>query len=307
MDTQNLMVVPRVVDNTILSHFRTCHHKALWEFAYNLAPIEPNINLHAGSAFAAGLEALYRSTYTRNEPQDLALTRANLAFNNSWGIFSPSKPTTKSRLHMWEALLSYLERYDPPNDYIEPSPLFKDPFEYTFAIPMTKETIGFDCPKHPLYDEPFIYAGRFDMIGQQYGQLRIRDDKTTTQLGPSWEKQWTLSSQFMGYCCSMQILGYSVDTAEIRGIGILKDSISHVAVTKTYTSAQLSRWRWQVARDLANFVRCYQTGEWEYNFSSACTTYGGCDFLELCRANNGEDYFDSYAKRTWNPLGGEAQ
>ena len=42
--------LPRVLDNTILSTFRTCQHKALWEFLMGLTSPTPSVHLHAGAA-----------------------------------------------------------------------------------------------------------------------------------------------------------------------------------------------------------------------------------------------------------------
>jgi hypothetical protein len=298
----SLSALPRVVDNTILSKFRTCQRKAYWAHVHRLAPPELGIDLHAGGCFASALESVYRSTYVDQKPIDYAMAKARLAFEVAWGDFIIKKDTPKTRERMWTAIESYIDKYDPPNDYINPSPLFREPFEYTFAIPLTFETLGYEVPKHPLFNEPFLYAGKFDMVGEHYGQTRIRDDKTTTALGPMWEKRWTLSSQLMGYCFALDVVGYPCDTVEIRGVGILKTEIKHQPIVKSYTNEQMKRFRWQISRDISHFVAAAINDDWDYNFADACSAYGGCEFMDLCRANNPSDYFSSYTRHDWNPL-----
>lgn len=296
-----LAKIPLVLDNTILSTFRNCNHKALWEFVHDLRPGEVSIDLHAGACFAKAIETAYIELYAGRSRDD-ALARTAFAFDTAWGNFVPQKVTNKQRHRVWEAVESYIDRYNPPNDYIEPSKLFSNPFEYSFSLELTKASFGYDFPLHPATGDPFIYAGRFDMIGSQNGLLRIRDDKTTSALGASWDKQWTLRSQLLGYVGAMQILGYDVDTVEVRGIAILKESINHQAAVKSFTRAQVERWKWQLSRDVQNLVRAATSGEWEWNFSDICSQYGGCAFLDLCRAEDASNYFSSYAQRRWNPL-----
>jgi hypothetical protein len=299
-----LAKIPRVVDNTILATFRGCQHKALWEYVFKLTPSAPNINLHAGGAFSKALEALYRSAYNGTgggRVEDLA--RAKWAFEKAWGEFdSVPEGSNKTKERTWECVLSYVMEYDPPNDYIRPSRQLASAFEYTFAVPLTKEVWGVEFPRHPVFDEPFLYAGRFDMIGEQGGHLRIRDDKLTTQLGPTWDRSWTLRSQFIGYVAAMQALGVEVDTVEIRGVQPLRETINHKTAVKSFSDEVIWRWTRQIQRDLERFIHSAQEEDWSFNFADMCSMYGGCAFLDLCRANQPEDYFESFARREWNPL-----
>jgi len=298
--TEVLQRLPQVLDNTILSTFRTCQHKALWEFVFGLTSSTPSVHLHAGGAFSRALETLYRNAY--NGKASEALTRAHFDFDKAWGSFQPVGKTTKTKDRVWEAVESYANTYHPPSDYIEPSPLFGNPFEYSFAIPLEHSAWGVDFPNHPFTNQPFLYAGRFDMVGQHSSQLRLRDDKLNTQLGPNWEASWTLRSQFIGYVAAMQVLGYDVDTVEIRGVQPLVNSINHQTAVKTYSRVVVRRWLEQVQRDVRELVRVATAGDWSHNFADACSAYGGCPFLDLCRANDPTAYFHTFANRVWNPL-----
>ena len=293
--------IPRVVDNTILSTFRNCQHKALWEHIFKLTPTAPSVHLHAGSCFSKALETLYRSAYGGSTKLE-ALARANFAFEKAWGDFTAGEEGNKSKERVWQSVESYAAQYDPPGDYIAPAAAFSDPFEYSFAIPLTKDIWGLSFPAHPSTGEPFLYAGRFDMIGEHAGQLRIRDDKLTTQLGANWDRSWTLRSQFIGYVACMQALGHSLDTVEIRGVQPLKETINHKTAVKSYSNDVIWRWMKQIQRDLSELVRVASSEDWAHNFSEICSAYGGCPFLDLCRASSPEDYFDTFAKRDWNPL-----
>jgi hypothetical protein len=297
-----LAKLPRVLDSSILSAFRNCQHKALWEYILGLGSSVPNIHFHAGASFARALESLYKHAYNGSASLEQSLAFANFAFERQWGTFTPATETNKTKSRVWDAVESYAQTYSPPSDYIAPSKLFSNPFEYSFAIPLTRDSFGLDFPPHPVYGEPFLFAGRFDMIGEQYGALRIRDDKLVTQLGPLWEKQYTLRGQFIGYVAAMQILGFKIDTVEIRGTQPLKESIQHKTAIKTYSPEVVSRWKEQIARDVWNLVNAALSDDWSFNFSDICSSYGGCPYLDLCRSSEPESYFETYGQRNWNPL-----
>lgn len=295
-------MLPQVIDNTIISTFRNCQTKGRFEFLNGLRPTQTSIHLHAGAAFAKAVETLYTEIYRNGASRGTALTKTEFAFVKAWGDFEYPFETNKTKFRVWDCVESYATQYDPPNDYIAPSPRFTNPFEYNFAIALDEAHFGIPFPLHPKTQEPFIYCGRFDMIGEHFGMLRIRDDKLVSSLGASWEKQYTLRSQFIGYVACMQILGYDLDTVEIRGVCPLTKTINHQTAVKTYAKPVVERWKHQLARDLHNVVAACMVEDFDVNFSDVCAQYGGCPFLDLCRANDPADYFASYTKRSWNPL-----
>ena len=294
--------LPTVLDNTILSAFRGCQTKSKYEYMLKLAGRTDNIHLHAGKCFATALESVYNNVYFKKMDKATALNHASVEFNHEWGDFEVFGPTPKTKERMWAAVEYYMEVFDPPNDYITPWPGVPKPFEFSFAVPMDEEFFGYDFPVHPVTGDPFTYAGRFDMIGDHMGQIRIRDDKTTSALGPTWHKQFVLRSQFLGYVACMRLLGYDVDTVEVRGVCILKNDIKIQPSVHTYTTAQLEKWKYQTFKDVTNLVKAFTSNDFDHNFANECTAYGGCQFLDLCRADNDADYFHTYARRDWNPL-----
>lgn len=306
-----MLPFPEVLDNTMLSTFRSCNTKAKWEFFQNLAPEAISLDLHAGGVFAAARHEVYRCAYYgTDKSRDTQLRNAQVVFDTLWGDFviPPHKAkSSKTKQRMWEAVVAYRDYYNPPNDYITPHPNFKSPFEVSFAIPMEKASYGVDFPLHPLTGQPFIYSGRFDEYGQnEFGRDIIIDDKTTTSVGADWHKQWILRSQFLGYVRSMQILGHQIDEVEIRGVGILKGEFKlggEATARKNYTQYALDEWTKQAARDVREMVRVWEEDDWGKAMNDHCTHYGSCAFLDLCRFSNPEDLFSSYAKREWHPLG----
>ena len=201
---------------------------------------------------------------------------------------------------MWEAIEAYFEQNPPRTDHVQPyfAADGKPTFEYTFAIPLTDP--GF--PLHPS-GEPFLYTGRFDMLGTYLGRPCVRDEKTTGgSLGDSWADQWDLRAQFMGYVWACQQAGIDLDTVIVRGISILKTKLTIVEAVKTYPKYKVQRWYEQLRRDLVRLRAMWDDGYFDYNFGESCTAYGGCQFRSVCGAQDPDAWHSNYVVRHWSPL-----
>src|SRR5207244_11421185 len=76
-------VFPSVIDSTILLS-RACPTKFVYQFCMGLSTIEKSIHLHAGGAFAHGVEAVRKSFYLTKMPLGLALIDGWSPFLNYW-------------------------------------------------------------------------------------------------------------------------------------------------------------------------------------------------------------------------------
>lgn len=291
-------ILPLNIDSTMMSAFRACPRKFQYEFCFGLRPARVSIDLHAGACFASALEYLYKLVHEDGIPTDKALLRAYGIFLKQWGDFEIIKDTPKTRERVWEATESYVATYSPYTDHVQPAKLPGQPsYEFSFGIPLTDP----DFPLHPS-GSPFIYSGRFDMLGSWNGKLVVRDEKTTTSIGAMWAEQWDLRSQFMGYCWACQQSGLDVDTVVVRGVGILKTKITQVEAIKLYPRHMIERWYEQLRRDLHRLRKMWDEGYFDYNLADACSSYGGCSFRDPCLSPVPERWFGNYVVRRWNPL-----
>lgn len=319
--------LPIYIDSTMISCFRSCPQKFYKEFILGLRPAALSIDLHAGACFASGLESFYEATHWHGKSFSEALAIAYKHYLAQWGDFIPMKDTPKTRDNVWLAIEDYLNHYPPKTDIVQPyrkadgTPTM----EFTFAIPLepceeaTIEHIdanttyrNFDpayystdthhpFPVHPVTREPFLYSGRFDMLGEMNKRVVWRDEKTTTSISSNWSNQWNLRSQFSGYTWALQHEGFETDTGVIRGIGILKTKFHQVEAIKQYNKQNVARWHDQLRRDLWRLVRMWQEGYWDFNLAESCTAYGGCPFNDLCNSPNEANWYSQYVVRRWNP------
>lgn len=296
------------IDSTMRSCFVSCPHKWFLEFCLGLRPGGISIDLHAGACFASALEHIGKRVHTEKVPLDEALRSAHAEYLMNWGDVVPTKDTPKTRDRVWQAVYNedgasdsrgYFQVYPPMTDHVQPYFVDGRPtFEFTFAEPLDYPNF----PRHPLTGDPFIYSGRFDMLGQWNGRPIIRDEKTTTSLSANWSNQWQLRAQLLGYVWACRRLGIDIDTVCIRGVGILKTKFHQVEAMITFADWEVERWLCQLARDIRRMVDCWNLQYWDYNLGETCNSYGGCQFQDVCRARNEEAWYDRYVVKRWNPL-----
>lgn len=229
------------------------------------------------------------------------------AFIREWGDNPAFEDHPKSFENTFSALAFYLEQHPPATDIVQP--LIREAsrgpaVEFTFSIPIE------EGPRHPETGDPFLFAGRFDLLGSYGGLPCVVDEKTTYAIGYSWESQFDLRGQFLGYIWACQHYGFDLNTAVVRGIGIQKRDTKLATAIKQYPQYLIDRWYQQLLLDLFDVEyawKAHQLGEaasihYPYNFSDACTSYGGCAYAALCAASDPEPFFSNYHHYRWNPL-----
>lgn len=292
--------LPHHIDSTMISCFRSCPQKFLLEFVHGYRPVGLSVDLHAGACFASALEFVYKSVWIDSMSLPEALLKAQANFFIQWGDFEISKKTTKTPDRVWEAVESYFKIYPPRTEHVQPyfNADGTPTFEYTFAIPL--EYPGF--PLHPD-GSPFLYTGRFDMLGSYNGRPVVRDEKTTGRtITAYWSDQWNLRSQFIGYVWACQQSGIDLDTVIVRGIQILKTTINHAEAIKIYNQEIVGRWFEQLRRDLNRIRSAWDEGYFDYNFANSCNSYGNCVFMPVCQSATPESWLTNFEVRHWNPL-----
>jgi len=301
MNTDPRFALPLHIDSTMISCFRSCPQKFLLEFARGFRPPGISIDLHAGACFASAMENVYREIWIGNKPIEEALRISLAKYLIQWGDFEipPQKKTAKTKDRVWEAVEDYFTQYPPRTDHVQPYFLNGEPtFEFTFAIPLE----GDEWPRHPS-GEPFLYSGRFDMLGSYADRPCVRDEKTTGgSISTGWSEKWDLRNQFLGYVWACQQSGLDLDTVVVRGIAIQKTQIVHAEAVKIYTNSLVERWLEQTRRDLWRMVKCHDEGYFDYNLADACTQFGSCIFVPVCQSPNSELWVNQFEVRHWNPL-----
>lgn len=290
---------PELVDNTALSSFKKCPQDWYNSVLRNLGSKGGSVHLHFGGAYAAGLEAGRKAYYDQALPPDEAVAQALHAATMYWGQYDPPEDTAKTYPRLLLALCEYFEQYPLETEKLRPFVLAngKSAVEFTFALPIPGIF-------HPTTGQPLLYGGRFDMLCEYDNALFVEDDKTASQLGSQWMRNWLLDSQFTGYCWAAREFGYPVAGAITRGLSILKTGFGHAQSITYRPDWQIDRWLALLQHNVRLMIAYWQQGFYPYALDKhSCNSYGGCAYHQLCESPNPEQWVAlNYEPRNWNPL-----
>lgn len=289
---------PHVLDSTMLSTFRSCPQKMFRTFVEHWKPKGESVHLVAGAAFARGVEVTRKEFYEKGQDPQTAVALGLRALLEGYGDFVCPTTSAKTPERMAGAFEFYWDRY--PLSTVEGAiPLDlgagKKAVEFSFAEPLDI--------LHPETGDPLLYSGRADAICSFAGGNYITDEKTTSQLGASWAKQWDLRSQFTGYCWAARNNGIPVAGVLVRGISILKTKYDTQQAITNRSEWEIDRWIQQVHGDVKRMIECWEDGYWDWNLDHACAEYGGCQLLSVCKSPEPEVWLPMYfEKKIWDPL-----
>ncbi len=318
---------PAVIDSSLIAAFRSCPRKAYLDFIEHWKPKSPSVHLVAGAAYAKGLEvartAYYLGEYLwpevkvtyvnevevhkvewRSEirapgDQPSAIQCGLAALISSYGNFECPPDSAKSLERMCGAFEYYFTQYPMTSDRAVPVTLpgGRRGIEFSFAEPIDAS--------HPETGDPLLYVGRMDMICEYAGGIFGEDDKTTSQLGASWPKQWDLRSQFTAYCWGAGKANYPLSGFLVRGVSILKTKYDTLQAITYRPQWMIDRWYEQMLKDVARMKECWESGYWDYDLDHACTEFSGCAYRQVCMSapeNQMSWLKTGFEQRRWDPV-----
>ena len=288
---------PPVLDSTLLASFKSCQRKAELEFFQHWKSKEPSVHLHAGAAFAHGIEVARREFYVNGQSADTAGALAIGALLKAYGNFQCPEDSAKSATRMAGALEFYLSQYPLGEDDCVPIELpgGKRGIEYSFIHPLPVN--------NPETGEPLLYSGRMDALCSYAGGTFIVDEKTTTQLGASWSRQWDLRSQFTGYAWGCREAGIRVDGALVRGVSILKTKYDTQQAITYRPEWQVQRWFEETLEVVEEMIKAWKSGHFRHDLDHACAEFGGCKFRQICLSQDPQPWLEQYFEmKRWDPV-----
>lgn len=324
---------PEWVDATALAAFKECEKKGFYSTILRLTPTEINPHFNAGGAYAKAQETIRNLYYKDNYNIDEAIALGVLDLIKSYGDYDPpadAKPSISSKtwMGMADAVIRYYQRFPPELDWLMPD-------IYLSVDPQTHETskvvsneFSFAVPigdfRHPETGNPIIYSGRADMrvrvgnsgvwIQYQKGDINLEslplyifDDKTTYQMSSQWAAQWAYRSQFLGYTWANNIVlepdsPDRVHGAVVSGAAIQKTQTKTERAMVMFVQWQIDDWYDTTCYTIERMLKCWHDNKWRKAWDSACTSYGGCDWQQLCLTPNPTPWLRNYYVSEWNPV-----
>jgi hypothetical protein len=288
---------PHIWDSSMVDELKSCERKLELTYLQEWKPKSQSVHLHAGAAFASGLEVTRKAYYVDGLSEDSAIALGLGELLLKYGDYECPADSAKSAARMAGALEFYWSNYPLTDTQNEPItlPSGRRAIEYSFAEPLPIQ--------HPLTGDPLLYCGRMDAINAYAGGAYITDEKTTTQLGASWSRQWDLRAQFTGYTWACQRAGIRVDGSIVRGVSILKTKYDTQQAIINTTQWQIERWYSELLIWLDRAKSSWAKGYFLHNLGHTCAEYGGCQFRQVCTAQDPEPWLETYfERRHWDPI-----
>lgn len=296
---------PEILDSSMMAAFKSCPELFRKTYIEHFKPKGLSVHLHAGAAFAHGLEKARRSFFEQGLSAEDSVALGLQALLAFYGDYQCPVDSAKSAERMAGAFEFYFANYPLCWDDSVPIELpgNRRAIEFSFAHPLPI--------LHPVTGNPLLYVGRMDAIISYAGGVYICDEKTTTQLGASWPRQWDLRGQFTGYAWGCKQSGISVEGAIVRGVSILKTKYDTAQSINYRPEWQIDRWYQELlewVEDIkVNWAKTYQAGlhtkAWRHNLDHSCAEYGGCAFREACMSSDETPWLETaFERRVWNPL-----
>lgn len=288
---------PHILDSSILASWRSCRHKFNWEYLHHFKPRTSSVHLHAGAAYAKGIEVARKAYYQYSLPEEEAYAHGFHALMLAYGDFQCPPESAKSLQRMVGALEFYFASYPFASELAIPYslPSGVPAIEFSFAEPLDI--------LHPISGDPLLYCGRMDQIVSFADGVYGEDDKTTSQLGASWSKQWDLRSQFTGYCWGAGRTGIPLTGFLIRGVSILKTKYETQQAITYRQPWMIEEWYEGLLEDVEEMITAWKKEKFRKNLDHACTEYGGCIFKTACMSQNPASWLNlGFERREWKPL-----
>jgi len=288
---------PAIFDSSMMASYKACPQLFFKTYIQEYKPKEVSVHLHAGAAFARGLEVARTAFYVNGSTPEDAVAEGLRALLSSYGDFECPADSAKSAERMSGAFEFYFANYPLTSEDSVPITLpgGRRGIEFSFAHPLPI--------KHPVTGDPLLYVGRMDAVIHYAGGIYICDEKTTTQLGASWSRQWDLRAQFTGYAWGCQQAGIRVDGAIVRGVSILKTKYDTQQAISYRPEWQVARWYEELIEWIDEIKVSWMRGKFRFNLDHSCAEYGGCTFRQACSSQDPQPWLDTYfERRHWNPL-----
>src|SRR3990172_8146380 len=301
IDPSMIGAFPEIYDSSIIASYKSCAEQFRKQYIQHWKPKGLSVHLHAGASFARGLEVARHEFYVEDKSSDDAIALGLTALLAHYGSYQCPPDSAKSAERMAGAFEFYFTNY--PLELSDGHPITlpgdKRAIEFSFAHPLPIA--------HPITGNPLLYVGRMDAVIHYAGGIYICDEKTTTQLGATWPRQWDLRAQFTGYAWGCQKSGISVDGAIVRGVSILKTKYDTAQSINYRPEWQIDRWYNELLEWIEdikyNWLRRGPDAPWRHNLDHSCAEYGGCQFREACMSQDEAPWLDvAFERRIWNPL-----
>lgn len=291
------------IDNSSLERFTTCPRSAQYYIEKKREGIEEREGLGFGKRIHQILEARYML-----HPNVLDPETGNAMRSTAERVFADWVPGDGS-FRTLSTAMGFIDAYNATYPveafHTLDLPNGRKGVEVPFAIPLC----SLDVEGHPI---KVIWTGRIDLIYKREERVYIMDHKTTSMMGPTYFKEFELSSQVFGYVWAVQkLLGVTID-------GFCVNALAFRKPTKTGKALELLRhivpidqslvaeWEHDTQTIIGDLVNNAVRNDWPKHTKWCVGKYGVCEYAAICGLpTNQRDVLlqsNMFRDVTWSPL-----
>lgn len=262
------------INSSALGIYQTCPRKFHYIFDYGFEH-KVSSAAHYGTMIHQALESWY-SIPTRERNSTQLLKAWDAIYNISDYIPSDDKRTKDTGN---KVLAEYARQYqdDPWEIYVDKTgPYTERQFELI------------------IHDGPFMQIklfGTIDMLvkNKNNGEIAVMDHKTTSSIGKDFCNRWEVNHQLTGYilgAAQSMNLPWNIDKAIINGIQIAKTKQQVIRIQTMRDKDDFDDLKNVLMFACNQYITSKETGFFPMASGAVCSSFGGCQFLEVCSAKN---------------------
>ena len=277
------------MDYSTMSDFLKCPLRGYYRHILNITPRRIHPALSFGQAFHDAMAVWYKEGDQE---------KAKLSFAKTWSDYLKEADQEKEDLLMGTSP-------DDSKRNLENGLSILDGYFSTYPVE-NWEILSNEMPFKVLLGEvegvPYYLTGKMDLY-VQWGKFKyVVDHKTTSMLGRNYFDNFNPSLQLDGYVYACREIFGECDGAIINAALVAKTKQTFERDTFSKTSEDLELYK-REALHIMWWINQMKSADRYFMNTDACTLYGACPFLELCRAKGDERVIRSrYKTHVWDPF-----
>lgn len=268
-------------DSTSLGLLKECPFKYFLQIICALRPKHTADPLVFGTAFHRAMQIYhYRraESIPHNEALNAALDAGIQAYTDRDGNLHQAVKKERGFYALCRAIVWHLDHFNQNG--------FKDDPARTLILANGKPAaeLSFRFYFCTVDGVDFFLAGHFDHLVEFSGRNYVKDYKTSASLGPKFFQQFNPDNQMSIYILGGQVvLGQPVAGAIVDGIQVGVHFNRFERGIVTMSPSNIEEFRSDTEMWIKTASMYAEAGHYPKNEKS-CDKYGGCPFLEVCKA-----------------------
>ena len=283
-----------LLDNSSMEKQTTCPRSAQYYICDRRESTDERTALTFGGIIHKALECRYQDLSKPPSEVLSAMLASNAVEFEKWQAPEDDYRNYSMACQVCE---EYLQHYPIEEFTVLRKPDGSPAVEVPFAVPLGELSIGGEllvfrpgeAPHLEHFDKlPVVWTGRIDVLYESQGRVYIMDHKTTSMMGPSYFKEFELSSQVYGYVWAASKLlnrsdyGFCVNALAIRKATKTGKGNEYIRNIVSLDQSLLEEWLVDTLHIVSDFVEMARREYFPKHTKWCVGKYGVCPYMTIC-------------------------